>query len=86
MQDLGKLLFVIGLVVAIVGGWLWSGRGPGLAGPFTGGYFVPKRGFQILFPSDNVHRGERGTDAAGVVFSPLNQVEAKKLRKWGSDW
>ena len=36
MQDLGKLLFIIGIVVALAGAWLWSGRGTGWLGRLPG--------------------------------------------------
>ena len=36
MQDLEKLLFIIGLVVAVAGAWLWSGRGLGWLGRLPG--------------------------------------------------
>jgi len=36
MQDTGKLLFIIGVVVALIGAWLWSGRGLGWLGRLPG--------------------------------------------------
>lgn len=38
MQDAGKLLFIIGVVVALVGAWLWSGRGLGWLGRLPGDF------------------------------------------------
>jgi hypothetical protein len=36
MQDMGKMLFVVGLLLAAVGAWLWSGRGLGWLGKLPG--------------------------------------------------
>ena len=36
MQDMGKLLLVVGLLIAAVGAWLWSGRGLGWLGKLPG--------------------------------------------------
>jgi len=36
MQDVGKLLFIVGVVAALVGGWLWSGRSLGWFGRLPG--------------------------------------------------
>lgn len=45
MQDLGKYLVILGVVVALVGAWLWSGRGFGPLGRLPG---------DISYQSDNV--------------------------------
>jgi hypothetical protein len=47
MQDIGKLLFIIGLVVAVVGGWLWSGRG---LGRLPGDISCQSGDFKFYFP------------------------------------
>ncbi len=36
MQDLGKLLVIVGLLIAVSGAWLWSGRGFGWLGRLPG--------------------------------------------------
>ncbi len=36
MQDLGKELFIAGIVLALAGAWLWSGRGTGWLGKLPG--------------------------------------------------
>jgi hypothetical protein len=36
MQDVGKLLVVMGVVLALAGIWLWSGRGFGWLGRLPG--------------------------------------------------
>ena len=36
MQSFGKILVVLGLVVAAAGAWLWSGRGFGWLGRLPG--------------------------------------------------
>ena len=50
MQDLGKFLFITGIVVAIAGAWLWSGRGFGPLGRLPGDISYQKDGFQFSFP------------------------------------
>ena len=36
MQDLGKGLVILGVVIALAGAWLWSGRGFGWLGRLPG--------------------------------------------------
>ena len=50
MQDIGKLLFIIGLVVAVAGGWLWSGRGLGWLGRLPGDISYQSGNFKFYFP------------------------------------
>ncbi len=50
MQDLGKLLFIGGVVVALVGAWLWSGRGLGWLGRLPGDVAYHKDGFGFYCP------------------------------------
>jgi hypothetical protein len=50
MQDLGKLLVIMGLVLAAAGMWLWSGRGFGWLGRLPGDIFYQKGIFRIYFP------------------------------------
>jgi hypothetical protein len=50
MQDLGKLLVVTGVVIAIAGAWLWSGRGFGFLGRLPGDISYQKEGFSFYFP------------------------------------
>ena len=50
MQDAGKFLFVIGLVVAAVGAWLWSGRGLGWLGRLPGDVSYQNGDFKFYFP------------------------------------
>jgi hypothetical protein len=52
MQDIGKLLFVIGLVIAVAGAWLWSGRGLGWLGRLPGdiSYQNGSGDFRLYFP------------------------------------
>jgi hypothetical protein len=52
MQDAGKLLFIIGVVVALVGAWLWSGRGLGWLGRLPGdfSYQNPSGDTRFYFP------------------------------------
>jgi hypothetical protein len=74
MQDVGKVLVMVGLVVAVAGAWLWSG----LAGPVAGRYFVSKRRFSFLFPGHDLHFGQHDPDFAGPVFSALTPLPDKK--------
>ena len=50
MQDLGKYLVVVGVVIAIAGAWLWSGRGFGFLGRLPGDISYQKDGFGFYFP------------------------------------
>jgi hypothetical protein len=52
MQDFGKLLFIGGVVIALVGAWLWSGRGLGWLGRLPGdfSYQSPSGDFRFSFP------------------------------------
>ena len=50
MQDLGKLLFAVGLLVALMGAWLWSGRGLGWLGRLPGEISYQNGDFRFYFP------------------------------------
>ena len=50
MQDLGKLLFAVGLLVALMGAWLWSGRGLGWLGRLPGDISDQNGDFRFYFP------------------------------------
>ena len=50
MQDLGKILFVAGIVLALAGAWLWSGRGTGWLGRLPGDISYQKGNFGFYFP------------------------------------
>jgi hypothetical protein len=40
MQGAGKLLFIVSVIIALVGAWLWSGRGMGWLGRLPGDIYV----------------------------------------------
>ncbi len=50
MQDLGKYLFAAGIVLALAGWWLWSGRGTGGLGRLPGDFSYQGGGFRVYFP------------------------------------
>jgi hypothetical protein len=50
MQDAGKFLFVIGLVIALAGAWLWSGRGLSWLGRLPGDISYQNGDFRFYFP------------------------------------
>ena len=50
MQDLEKVLFVAGLVLALAGAWLWSGRGLGWLGRLPGDISYQNGDFRFYFP------------------------------------
>jgi hypothetical protein len=50
MQDLGKLLFIAGIVLALAGAWLWSGRGTGWLGKLPGDISYQSGDFRVYFP------------------------------------
>lgn len=47
MQDLGKILFIAGIVLALAGAWLWSGRG---TGRLPGDISYQSGDFRVYFP------------------------------------
>jgi len=50
MSDLGKLLVIVGLVVAGIGLLLWSGVGKGWFGRLPGDIHYTKGNFSFYFP------------------------------------
>jgi hypothetical protein len=50
MQDLGKMLMVLGLVLAGVGALLWLGIGKSWLGKLPGDVAVQKGNFSFYFP------------------------------------
>ena len=50
MQHLGKLLVIVGVLVAIIGAWLWSGRGLGWLGRLPGDISYQSGDFRFSFP------------------------------------
>ena len=50
MQDLGKILVLIGLIMVMVGGWLWTGRGFGWLGRLPGDFSYQSGDFRFYFP------------------------------------
>lgn len=50
MSDLGKMLVVTGLLLAALGGLLWSGFGRGWAGRLPGDIHYSRGNFNFYFP------------------------------------
>jgi hypothetical protein len=50
MNEVGKILFVIGLAVAALGLIIWSGFGKGWLGRLPGDIHVSKGNFHLYFP------------------------------------
>lgn len=50
MQDVGKLLVVVGLVITVAGLALWSGLGRGWLGHLPGDVHVNRPGFNFHLP------------------------------------
>jgi hypothetical protein len=50
MNDLGKVLFIVGLVIAGVGLLLWSGIGRSWLGRLPGDIHYTKGNFSLYFP------------------------------------
>jgi hypothetical protein len=50
MNDLGKILFVVGIAIAIVGLLLWSGVGKGWLGKLPGDINYSRDNFGFHFP------------------------------------
>jgi hypothetical protein len=50
MQDLGKMLFILGLVLVVAGAILWKTGGLGGLGKLPGDVFVQKGNSTFYFP------------------------------------
>jgi hypothetical protein len=50
MQDLGKMLVVAGVTIALAGLWLWAGRGFGWLGRLPGDISYENGGNRFYFP------------------------------------
>ena len=50
MQDLGKMLFILGLVLAVAGAVLWKTGGLGGLGRLPGDIFVQRGNSTFYFP------------------------------------
>jgi len=50
VSELGKVLVIVGLVMAAVGLLLWSGIGKGWLGRLPGDIFYSKGNFKFYFP------------------------------------
>jgi hypothetical protein len=50
MNDVGKTLVVIGLVIALLGALLWAGLGRGWFGRLPGDVHYTKGNFSFFFP------------------------------------
>ena len=50
MNDAGKLLVIVGVVLVVVGGLLWSGVGKGWIGRLPGDIHYTKGNFSFYFP------------------------------------
>jgi hypothetical protein len=50
MQDLGKCLVILGVVLALAGMWLWSGRGFGWLGRLPGDISCQNGDSRFYFP------------------------------------
>ena len=50
MNDLGKLLVILGLVIAAVGALLWTGFGKGWLGRLPGDIHYTRGNFSFYFP------------------------------------
>ena len=50
MNEVGKMLVVLGLVLAAVGALIWSGLGRGWFGRLPGDIHYPKENFSFHFP------------------------------------
>ncbi len=50
MNDLGKLLVIVGLVITVIGALLWSGVGKGWLGRLPGDINYSKGDFSFHFP------------------------------------
>ena len=50
MNELGKVLVIVGLVIAGIGLLIWTGFGRGWVGPLPGDIHYTKENFNFYFP------------------------------------
>jgi len=50
MQDTGKMLVILGLLIVVIGAWVWSGRGFGWLGRLPGDISYQNGDFRFYFP------------------------------------
>ncbi|MCF7668560.1 MAG: DUF2905 domain-containing protein [Verrucomicrobia bacterium] len=50
MQEFGKILIIIGLIIAGIGLLIWSGFGKGWLGQLPGDIAIDKGNFKFYFP------------------------------------
>jgi len=50
MNEIGKFLMIAGLMMAVIGAWLWSGAGKNWLGRLPGDINYSKGDFNIHFP------------------------------------
>jgi uncharacterized protein YybS (DUF2232 family) len=50
MNELGKMLFIFGVVIALTGLMLWTGVGKGWLGRLPGGIHYSRGNFTFYFP------------------------------------
>ena len=50
MQDFGKIIFILGLVLVVVGAFVWKTGGLGRLGRLPGDVFVQKGNSSFYFP------------------------------------
>ena len=50
MQDFGKIIFIVGLALAVIGAIIWKTGGLGGLGKLPGDIFVQKGGSSFYFP------------------------------------
>ena len=71
MQDLGKLLFIAGIVLALAGAWLWSGRGTGWLGKLPGDFSYQNGDFRVYFPLTTCILHQRRPDTSRLVLAAV---------------
>ncbi len=63
-RELGKVLLILGIVIAAVGAFSAGGSEAAVpAGKIAGRYFVSRTKYEFLFSDCDVHCVERGVDA-----------------------
>ncbi|MEI9894414.1 MAG: DUF2905 domain-containing protein [Chthoniobacter sp.] len=78
MQDLGKMLFLLGCVLVIAGAILWKTGGLGGLGQLPGDIFVRKGNSTFYFPIVHLHHRQRGAVAVELVFSTVNSFDEEQ--------
>ena len=79
MQEYGKLLVLVGVIIAMAGAWIWSGRGFGWLGRLPGDISYQSGDFRFYFPVTTLCARQCRPDLAGLVFAAMKPYSSIKV-------